>query len=89
MGGAAALAHYQVGLVQAQQVDYAAAAASFEQATENDPAFAYAYYYAGLAHSRLDRTDQMAINFERFLQLAPDAPEAPRVESLMRSIRGR
>lgn len=88
-GPAAATAHYQMGLVQAQRDDYAGAAVSFEQATSLDPSFAYAYYYAGLASSRIDRPDRMAINFERFLQLAPEAPEGPRVESLMRSVRGR
>lgn len=88
-GPAGAAAHYQMGLVQAQRNDPAGAAASFEQAASLDPTFAYAYYYAGLASSRIDRPDRMAINFERFLQLAPDAPEGPRVQSLMRSVRGR
>lgn len=88
-GPGAAVAHYQMGLVQAQRSDSAGAAVSFEQAASLDPTFAYAYYYAGLASSRIDRPDRMAINFERFLQLAPEAPEGPRVQSLMRSVRGR
>ena len=79
-----------MGLVQAQRSDSAGAAVSFEQAASLDPTFAYAYYYAGLASSRIGRPDRMAINFERFLQLAPEAPEgSPRVQSLMRSVRGR
>ena len=77
-----------MGIVQARREDYAAAAAAFEQVTTYAPAFAYGYYYGGQANSRIDRPDQMAINFERFLQLAPEAPEAPRVQSLLRSVRG-
>ena len=88
-GPVAAIAQYQLGLVHAFRGDNAGAAEAFEAAQENAPAFAYAYYYGGQAQSRLDRPDQMAISFERFLQLAPDAPEARRGQSLMRSVRGR
>ena len=88
-GPVATIAHYQMGIVHARRNDYAAAAAAFERVTTHAPAFAYGYYYGGQANSRIDRPDQMAINFERFLQLAPEAPEAPRVLSLMRSLRGR
>ena len=88
-GLAAAIDHYQMGIVQVRREDYAGAAATFGQVTTFAPAFANAYYYGGLANSRIDRPDQMTINFERFLQLAPEAPEAPRVQSSMRSVRGR
>ncbi len=88
-GSVAAIAQYQLGLVHAFREDYPGAAEAFEAARTHAPAFAYAYYYGGQAHSRLERPDLMAIDFERFLQLAPDAPEARRVESLMRSVRGR
>ena len=89
LGSGSAIAHYQMGLAQSFRNDYSGAAAAFEQATSHDSGFAYAYYYAGLANSRVDRADRMMINFERFLQLAPEAPEAARVRSLMRGVRGR
>ena len=88
-GPPAAFAHYQLGIVKARLEDFAGAAEAFARATTHDPALAYAYYYGGMANSRIDRPDQMAINFERFLALAPDAPETARVQSLMRSVRGR
>jgi len=50
------------------------------------PDNAYAYYYAGLAYSALKRPDKMVQNFQTFLKLAPDAPEAGRVRSLLRSV---
>jgi len=54
-----------------------------------DPTFAAAYYYAGLASSRVKRIDLMANNFGLFIKLAPNAPERPEVESILRTVRGR
>lgn len=82
-------AFYQLGLVQARREEWAAAAASFERAALANPSFAYAYYYAGLAWSRVKQTDRVAANFERFLALAPKAPEQAAVMGIMRTIRGR
>ena len=82
-------AHYQLGLVRAGRADWAGAAAAFERAAEIDPLFAYAHYYAGFSYSRVKQVDRMAVHFERFLKLAPKAPERPAVESIMRTLRGR
>ena len=82
-------AHYQLGLVLARREDWGAAAAAFDRAVELNPMFAYAHYNGGLMHYRAGRPDRMAIHFERFLKLAPEAPERPEVLSIMRTIRGR
>ena len=82
-------AHYQLGLVYGYGLDYASAAAAFEQAASLDPTFAYALYHAGLSHYRVKRIDRMAQSFETFLRLAPEALERGQVESIMRTIRGR
>jgi tetratricopeptide (TPR) repeat protein len=80
---------YQRGLVAAERQDWPGAADAFERASEIDPVFAYAHYYAGLAYSRINRIDRTATHFEAFLKLAPMAPERPAVESIMRTLRGR
>lgn len=80
---------YQTGLVKAARMEWAGAAAAFERAALLQPTFAYAHYYAGLAYSNIRRPDQVALHFERFLSLAPNAPERPAVLSIMRTIRGR
>jgi tetratricopeptide (TPR) repeat protein len=80
---------YQTALVKAARMDWAGAAAEFERATQLQPMFAYAHYYAGLASSNIRRPDQVALHFEHFLNLAPNAPERPAVMSIMRTIRGR
>jgi tetratricopeptide (TPR) repeat protein len=82
-------AHYQLGLVLAKREEWAPAATEFDKVTELSPTNAYAYYYGGLMHYRANRPDQMAIHFERFLKLAPDAPERPEVMSIMKTVRGR
>lgn len=82
-------AHYQLGLVQAKQEDWRSAAEAFDRAAELNPAVAYAHYYGGLMHYRAGRPDRMAIHFEQFLKLAPEAPERPEVLQIMRTVRGR
>ena len=82
-------AHYQLGLVLARREDWGGAAAAFDRAAELNPAHAYAHYYGGLMHYRAGRTDEMALHFEQFLKLAPEAPERPEVLQIMRTIRGR
>jgi tetratricopeptide (TPR) repeat protein len=77
-------AHFQLGLVLARRQAWAEAAAAFDRVTQLDPSFAYAYYCAGLMHERAKQTDRMTISFERFLKLAPKAPERPEVLQIMR-----
>ena len=84
-----AYAQYQLGLARAANRDAAAAAAAFEQAAGLNPRFAYAHYYAGLSYYNAKRLDKMTTFFEHFVKLAPNAPERPAVESILRSIRGR
>jgi len=67
--------------------NYPAAAKELDRAIELAPKTAYAHYYAGIAYSNLRRPDKMVDHFQYFLKLAPDAPEANKVKSLLRSVR--
>jgi tetratricopeptide (TPR) repeat protein len=89
MAGDMAEAHFQLGLVLAKRQDWRGASAEFDRAAELNPSLAYAHYYGGLMHYRANRPDRMAIHFEQFLKLAPDAPERPEVLQIMRTVRGR
>jgi tetratricopeptide (TPR) repeat protein len=82
-------AHYQLGLAKARFEDWAGCADAFARAVELNPGFAYAHYYAGLSYSRIKRADRTSEYFERFLKLAPNAPERAAIETLMRTLRGR
>lgn len=80
--------HYQLGMVRAHQNDYTGAASELARAVDLKPDFAYAHYYAGLSFYRLREISPMVNHFEAFLRLAPDAPERPQVESILRTVRG-
>lgn len=82
-------AQYQLGHARSRFQDWAACAEAFHQAATLNPTFAYAHYYAGLSYSRIQRADRTSEHLERFLRLAPNAPERAAIESLMRTLRGR
>jgi tetratricopeptide (TPR) repeat protein len=82
-------AHFQLGLVLARAQQWAEAAAAFDAASERQPNNAYAHYYGGMMHYRANRVDRMAVHFEQFLKLAPEAPERPEVLSIMKTLQGR
>jgi tetratricopeptide (TPR) repeat protein len=82
-------AHFQVGLALARLQNWPEAAAAFDAASDRQPANAYAHYYGGMMHYRANRVDRMAVHFDQFLKLAPEAPERPEVLSIMKTLRGR
>src|SRR5215510_6454133 len=77
---------YELGLSYAVRNDFASAARIFDACIATAPTFAYAYYQSALAYQHLDRPDIMANRFDRFVRLAPNAPERPEVESVLRTI---
>jgi len=84
-----AQARYQLGLVLSARNNQPQAAEAFAKAAELDPRMAYAHYEAGMAFYKVRRVDRMAVYFENFLKLAPNAPERPAVQSIMRTVRGK
>jgi len=84
-----ASAQYQLGLVLEARGESPAAADAFARAAEANPQMAYAHYGAGMNFYKAKRVDRMAVYFENFLKLAPNAPERPAVESIMRTLRGK
>jgi tetratricopeptide (TPR) repeat protein len=82
-------AQYQLGTVLEARGDRPGAAEAFVKAAQANPQMAYAHYYAAMNYYEAKRVDRMAIYFENFLKLAPNAPERPAVESIMRTVRGR
>jgi hypothetical protein len=65
------------------------AARVFDHCIDIAPTFAYAYYQAALTYDRLNRMDLMANRFDRFVRLAPNAPERPQVDTILRTVGGR
>lgn len=48
---------------------------------------AYAYYWRGQAYSKKKQPDHMVADFENFVKLAPNAPEAGSVKQLLAGLR--
>jgi tetratricopeptide (TPR) repeat protein len=82
-----ALIPYQVGVTRAFQENWSAAAEELGRAIQMDSGLAYAYYYRGLAQEKLGRKDLLVNDMERFLTLAPDAPEAERAKAILRAVK--
>ena len=87
--GNSAQARFHLGLVESARNNQQQAAEAFAKAAELDPQMAYAHYEAGMAFYKAKKVDRMAVYFENFLRLAPNAPERPAVQSIMKTIRGR
>jgi tetratricopeptide (TPR) repeat protein len=82
-----ALALYQRGQLRLKDGDYKGAAADLDRAAELRPSLAYAYYYAGLAYSKLNQPDRMVERYQTFMKMKPDAPETAKIRALLRGVR--
>jgi len=80
-------AYFQRGVVQGYLKDTNAAIAAFTKSLEIDALHAYAHYYLGLAYNQVRRKDLTIVHLEKFLTLAPLAPEAPQVRNLLNMLK--
>lgn len=78
---------FQIGVTRAFQEQWTPAVEQLSRAIEMNSGLAYAYYYRGLAYDKLNRKDQLVKDMERFLALAPDAPEADRARAVLQAAR--
>jgi len=78
---------YVRGLLNLGRKQFDAAAKDLESFSQSHPDHAYAHYYAGMAYNGMKRPDKMLTHFELFLKMKPDAPEARKVQSVLRSAR--
>jgi tetratricopeptide (TPR) repeat protein len=86
IGGSLAEAHYQRGLALSANQNMPDAAAAFDKAGDLDQSWAYPHYYAGIAYSKMKRSDLTATHFQTFLKLAPQAPERAEVQAILRTL---
>lgn len=79
------LVRFQIGLSHAVGNSWQAAKEEFDKVLSADPSYAYAYYYRALAWKELKKGAEMTLDLERFVHLAPNAPEAEYARSLLRA----
>jgi tetratricopeptide (TPR) repeat protein len=80
-------AHYALGVVYAFRKDTPKATESLEKSVALNGEDAYAHYHLGLLQYQQKRFDQTVNHFERFIEIAPNAPEAGQVRSILRTVR--
>ena len=86
-GASKPLVNYQLGLLAGAQQRWQDAVDLFTAALTEDSGLAYAYYYRGLSWSKLKKTDQLLLDMDRFLTLAPESPDAIKARSILASTR--
>jgi tetratricopeptide (TPR) repeat protein len=82
-GFASAPHYYSVGARYFRDERMEDASAAFTKALEIDPSFARAERSLGHACERLGRNDEAVRHLQRYLELAPDAPDAKEVTALV------
>ena len=78
---------FELGMTKLLQGDNQAAFDHLSSAIELYSGYAYAYYYRGLAADKVGRKDITANDMDRFLILAPDAPEATKASRILAAVR--
>jgi cytochrome c-type biogenesis protein CcmH/NrfG len=80
--GSASDVYVYRGLYYLEQDKIKEAEKELEKAIALDGKNPYAYYYAGLAHHKAGNPQRAVEDLKMFLQLAPNAPEAPKAKLL-------
>ena len=83
LDGGTAETLYQMGATRAFQQKWTDAVALLTEALGKETGKALAYYYRALAQEKLGRKDLMVIDLDRFVKVAPTAPEAERARALL------
>jgi tetratricopeptide (TPR) repeat protein len=83
LDGARAETLYQMGATRAFQQQWSEAVTLLTETVAKDTGRAMAYYYRGLAYDKLGRKDLMVLDLDRFVKLAPGAPEAERARAVL------
>lgn len=79
--------HYNLGVFYVEQKNFERAAVEFEKAVEWRPDDAPSHYNLGLIYSEHLKDEEKAIsNFQRYLDLQPEAPDRNYVEGLLKTV---
>jgi tetratricopeptide (TPR) repeat protein len=74
---------FQVGLTYLLEEKWKPAVNAFDDVHELDPRFAHLYFYRGLAWDKLGRKDNLLIDFDQFVKLAPNSLEAKTARAIL------
>jgi len=77
------MVNYYTGLSYAFEQNWSKAKESLDLVIAKDERFAYAYFYRGLVWEKLGRKDNMLLDMDQFVKLAPDAPDAGKAKAVL------
>jgi tetratricopeptide (TPR) repeat protein len=80
-----AMVQHQIGLSYLFSQTWGPARKAFDAAIEAEKTFAPSYFWRAMAWDKLGRKDNMLIDLDQFVKLAPDAPEAGKAKAVLAS----
>ncbi len=82
------MVNYYIGLSYAFEQNWEKAKESLDRVLSKDDRFAYAYFYRGMVWEKLGRKDNMLVDMDQFVKLAPSAPDAGKAKALLAAAGG-
>ena len=83
-----AMVNHQIGFIYLFQQRWQEAKDAFDRGLTIDPRYAPIYYWRGLTWEKLNRKDNMLLDLDQYLKLAPYGPEAAKARTLLKSAGG-
>jgi tetratricopeptide (TPR) repeat protein len=80
-----AMVNYQIGFAYLLQQKWQDAKDAFDVGLKVNPRFAPMYYWRAMAWDKLGRKDNLLLDLDRFVKLAPNAPEANKARAVLKS----
>lgn len=78
-----AMVHHQVGLSFLFSKQWEKARDQFDEGLEVDPRYAPMYFWRAMAWDKIGRKDNMLIDLDQYVKLAPYAPDAGKARALL------
>ncbi len=78
-----AMVHHQVGLSFLFSKQWEKARVQFDEGLDVDPRYAPMYFWRAMAWDKIGRKDNMLIDLDQYVKLAPHAPDAGKARALL------
>ncbi len=80
-----AMVRHQTGLSYLFQENWQAAKKAFNQGLKIEPRYAPMYFWRAMAWEKLGRKDNMLVDLDQYLKLAPKGPDAAKAKAVLKS----
>ncbi len=80
-----AMVSHQTGLSFLFQEKWSEAKKAFNQGLKIEPRYAPMYFWRAMAWDKLGRKDNMLVDLDQYLKLAPNGPDAAKAEAVLKS----